>query len=681
MNLQSVGFTGAQVLTASNTTYALSTPTLLNQRNVFRKVFGLRINTGGLANQIRFDAETAHLAIEFDSKQFDIAGTSAVNVTTKSGALAIELPVPMQLHRVRLSGSAAATLEIYRLDGDEVAKDATKTAINTPTSGVLSGDFTDRRFAVKQRLPDASYASLGSDDLKDLVVTGFPTAPRVGIAPFVEGADTPFFFFNPGGIVGVDANGPSGSADVGPQLAEALQQQIDSLEGPYPEHIDVYLVFESDAPCEVIVKSFVVPVLLVRNSFRAVLFEPEDFIDAASFATRLQEHSNPLTAFLRDKLTANTRQAIDRAGKSVADRVLEWIARDLNVALQSEAFYTAQRFQGITLTPETLAAAQGNPTGVARTRVNRSLLEEAFPKEIAPVPEPGDDEKEVLRAEGATSTIDFTVDFPRGAIVMHATLQLEGDLRGDAPPDVTGNNGNGTNPSVDWHDAIPDTLGLGVDTTRNVARLIAPDTAVNASGIALALSATAASAELTAELRADDQNTPAGRVIASGKTTIAQLDQPAWVRFEFKKPTVVEAKPYWLVLRVTDGSVVWLAENEGATTRVGDSAEKGWVDRGGFDAIAPLFQVWARGSNGAAASQGSDEDQLAARMRVTIGGASVAPQPALEGKKRVANITSALQAWLAAQPSSPAIVAVPFRVSALGKGSVTVYPPEIEYSA
>jgi hypothetical protein len=67
-------------------------------------------------------------------------------------------------------------------------------------------------------------------------------------------------------------------------------------------------------------------------------------------------------------------------------------------------------------------------------------------------------------------------------------------------------------------------------------------------------------------------------------------------------------------------------------------------------------------------------------MRVTIGGISASPSPAADGKKRVANITSALQAWLSAQPSSPAIVAVPIRVTALGKGNVTVYPPQIEYT-
>ena len=672
MNLQSIGFTGAQQLTANNATYGFSTPTVINQRNVFRRVFGLRISTGGLADSIRFDKSAAHLSIEFSSLQFDIA--NSVQVGTKGQALTVELPVPLQIRRARVRGGSSSTVEIYRLDGDEVAGDPTKSITNS-TSSSVSGDFTDRRLALKLKRPDG-YDSLSTDDLLDLIVLGFPTAPRVGIAPFDAGADAPFFFFNPGGIVG-QSNGPSGSADIGPQLADALQQHIDSIDGAFPDHIDIFLVFESDAPCNVVVKSFAVPVALARTSFRAVLFEADDFTDAAAFATRLQEHGTPLTAFLRGKLSANTRGLIDRVEKSVPEAVLNALARDLNAGLQSEAFYTAQRFQGITLTPETLAAAQANPTGVARARVNRKLLEEAFPKEIAPIPEPSGDEKEVLKADGATSVLDVTVDFPRAGVVSSATIALEGDLSGDAPGSANGN-GNGTSSGGDWHDAIPDVVGLSVDTARSIARQIQPDAAVDASGIALALSSTASAAELTAEIRDDDHGMPAGRVIASGKTTIEQLDQPSWIHFAFKKAAVVEAKPHWLVLRATNGSAVWLSDVDSATTRVGDSLEKGWSDRGGFDTLAPLFQLWARGG-GTGESPGG-EDALATRMRVTIGGLSVTPAASSDGgKARVASITSALQVWLAAQPSSPAIVAVPIRVTALGKGSVTVYPPEIEY--
>jgi hypothetical protein len=126
VNLQSIGFTGAQQLVANNATYSLSTPAVINQRSVFRRVFGLRINTGGLADSIRFDRAAAHLSIEFSARQFDIAGTSGVQVHTKGQALTIELPVPLQIRRARLRGGSASTVEIYRLDGDEVAGDPTK---------------------------------------------------------------------------------------------------------------------------------------------------------------------------------------------------------------------------------------------------------------------------------------------------------------------------------------------------------------------------------------------------------------------------------------------------------------------------------------------------------------------------------------------------------------------------
>jgi hypothetical protein len=677
VNLPSIGFTGAEVLTATTTPYGLSTATPVNQRAVFRRTFGLRISTGGLADQVRFDSAAAHFSVEFAPRQLDIAGTNAVEVGASGGALQVTVAAPVQVRRARLTGGSTATVELYRLDGDKIVEDSKRSCANT-TGASFGDDFTDLRFALKVRRADATYESLGVSDLKDLVVRGVPTAPRIGIANAAEGADTAFFFVNPGGIQAE----PTGATDYGPQLATALQQHIDALEQPYPEHIDILLVFESDAPCDVIVTSFAIPVALVRTSFRSLLFKAADFPDPASFATRLREHSTPLPAYLRGKLSPGTQNALDRAGRSVAPGVLDSLARDLNLALQSEAFYTAQRFQGVTLTPETLAAALANPTGVARARVNRKLLEEAFGKEIAPIPGPSGDEKEVLRAQGATSTLEVTVDFPRGATVTSASITLEADLRGDAPG-TAGEKGVGPANGADWHEAIPDEIGLGVDTGRSIARLIALDNALDASGIALALSATSAAAELTAEIRADEQNTPAGRVIASGKATLERLDRPDWIHFAFKKAAIVEAKPHWLVLRATNGAAVWLAAAGSATTRVGDSLEKGWNDRGGFDTVAPLFQVWSRAAESASAGQnGGSGDALATRLRVTVGGTSVAPTPTLvrDSKKRVLDITAALQAWLAAQPSSPAIVSVPISVATLGKGSVTVYPPEIEYS-
>jgi hypothetical protein len=219
-------------------------------------------------------------------------------------------------------------------------------------------------------------------------------------------------------------------------------------------------------------------------------------------------------------------------------------------------------------------------------------------------------------------------------------------------------------------------LGIEVNGSRAVARRFTPPAAIDVSGVLLALTTTAQNAELVAEIREDQNGVPAGRIVATGPGNIAQLDRPAWKHFAFRLPAVLPALPHWIVLRATNGTAVWLAESAPAATRVGNATARGWTDSGSFDEIAPLHQLWSP-SNGAA-SDGADDD-ISARLRVIIGGSVLAPTPAILGRTRIVNIASALQTWLSAQPGAAGIVIAPLKVRALGKGMVTVYPPDIEY--
>ena len=665
MNLETLALSGAVAL--STTVHRVGAIAASAGRTTFRRVFGLRIRTGGIADAIRFQPDAAHLDVEFRPLEYDARSQQPLATIQSKGSqrLVVELPTPMQLRRIEFS-SVGTSVEIFRMDGDEVAKEPTKTPANDAT---VSGDFTDRRFALRF-LNGGSPTGITSASLDKLLVKGFPTGPRLGIANAGQ-PDTATFFWTVAGEVG-RPNGPSGSADAGRALAEAIQRHIDTLGPPYPDTIHLLLVAESDAPCELDVNSFSVPFGLVRTSFRALLLRTEDVTDASAFATRLRDGSTPLTQYLRARLTDGTRNSIDRLnGRSVPERVVASLVRDLNAALQAQAFYTAQRFQGIALTPETLAAAQSTPVGVARTRVNRSLLEEAFPSEIASLPEADPDEKEVLRVEGATAELDAGVDLPRTATIRSATLRLEADLRAD----VAGSASEQGVVNTSWDAAIAGALGIEVDGSRAVARRITPPAALDLSGLLLALTSTSQDAELVAEIREDQNGVPAGRIVATGPCNITQLDRPAWMHFAFGSPAVLPAQPHWIVLRATNGSVIWLAEAAAAAARVGDATARGWTDRGSFEDVALLHQLWSP----SAGTTSTDEDDISARLRVIIGGSVIAPTPAVLGRARVVDIASALQSWLAAQAGPAGIISAPIRVRALGKGRVTVYPPEIVY--
>jgi hypothetical protein len=424
--------------------------------------------------------------------------------------------------------------------------------------------------------------------------------------------------------------------------------------------------------------SFTIPFGLVRNSFRAVLLRPEDITNPGAFATRLREGSTPFTTYLRGKLNTSTQNALKRiTGTSVPAPVLSNIVQQINAAMQSEAFYHTSRFDSDDLQPATVAAASG-ASGIGRTRVNRTILEEAFAGEIATIPPPDDGAKEVLRAQGANTALAVQVDVPRLITILAATLRIEGDLRTDSPSNAVTSSETETTSTPSWDTPIPDVTGFSVDATRAVAALVTPAQASEASGIATAVSLTSATAELIAELREDQAGIPTGRVLGSATVALSHLDQPAWVRFEFAAAVVVKAAPCWLVIRATNGSAVWLADVERpGTVRIGDPAPKGWVDRAQFTDRTPLHQLWTKTTSLTSTTSNGKSADISERLRVSIGPAVLTP--ASNGAKiRTVDIKDALQNLISGVATGQ-LVSAPIRVSALGTGNVTVYPPEIEY--
>jgi hypothetical protein len=685
MLVQSITIASAGATPLNTSTQHIRTPVTAGGRTTFRSLFGIRIRTGGVADAIRFNPAGSSMPVTFSPRVFDARnGSGEPQATVSSGGqpIKITLPAPVQIKRLRFTGVGTGVgLELFRMDGDEIASESTKQPGNNQD---VSGDFTDARFAVT--IP--GQGGVQSSSLADVDVRAFPTSARVGIAALPQSGQpiTPSFFHVIPGVVGKDPASPPGTANLGPLLAETLQQHIDSVELPYAENLDLLLVVESDAPCQFQASSFTIDYGLLRNSFRSVLLRSADFTDAGAFATRLREASTPLTAFLRAELSTGTRNAIDRAARSLADNVVNRLVSELNQSLQSQPFYTAQRFAGVTLKPETLTAATASPSGIARTRVNRLLLEEAFPAEIAPIPAPGGEEKEVLRAQGATASLNLEVDLPRAIHVRTAKLALEGDLRPDTPAGAAASNGSGNtpDPADAWAAPIADATGFSIDSTRCVACKLSPASAIDISGVSAALTITTPSAEIVAEIREDQSGAPGGRIVATATVKVQQLDRPSWVLFSLAPRNAILSLDvgYWLVLRVTSGTALWLAQQTAGTVRVGDPASKLWVDRGSFSNFAPLHRIWSASktpvTSDTPSNGGGSNADTAGRLRVNIGSAVLTPV-AGEGKVKVVNITSALHAFLTSQTSSGALVAAPVLVSALGKGNVTIYPPEVEY--
>jgi tetratricopeptide (TPR) repeat protein len=111
-------------------------------------------------------------------------------------------------------------------------------------------------------------------------------------------------------------------------------------------------------------------------------FEDKSFSDFPAFVSKLKAGADPLSKYLLNNLSKETQQKISSANANDAS-LKGAVAKDLNRLLQAGPLYETNRFQGVQLTDRTRAFLKKDRTIFTRIRLNRILLEEAYPKEIA----------------------------------------------------------------------------------------------------------------------------------------------------------------------------------------------------------------------------------------------------------------------------------------------------------
>jgi len=121
------------------------------------------------------------------------------------------------------------------------------------------------------------------------------------------------------------------------------------------------------------------------ESFASVMFSEDEFKDPNSLAVKLRNAKEPLSQYLRGQFSPGTRQLLDEydGADTQCETLKAALVEELNQLLPEGGLYDEQRFAQITLTEETRKLAEQNPEGGALIHLNRSLLEEAYPLEIA----------------------------------------------------------------------------------------------------------------------------------------------------------------------------------------------------------------------------------------------------------------------------------------------------------
>jgi tetratricopeptide (TPR) repeat protein len=121
-------------------------------------------------------------------------------------------------------------------------------------------------------------------------------------------------------------------------------------------------------------------------------FSESDFVDLAALVSRLRPNPDQdgVSRFVYEALSKETREAL--AGPRNEAALKRALAADLNLLLERElkpaatpasALWDATRFQGVAISEYLQDFIRQNPRSDTRIRLNRLLLEAAYPREIA----------------------------------------------------------------------------------------------------------------------------------------------------------------------------------------------------------------------------------------------------------------------------------------------------------
>lgn len=113
-----------------------------------------------------------------------------------------------------------------------------------------------------------------------------------------------------------------------------------------------------------------------------------DFTDFPAFVKKLAEKSDAVSAFLSAQFDAAGRAALAAYSPGAADvkQTTSVLMKNLRGIVLGSSFYNEARFQKIKLRPSTEALLRKNPSGLELARLNRLLLEDAYPPELSRSP-------------------------------------------------------------------------------------------------------------------------------------------------------------------------------------------------------------------------------------------------------------------------------------------------------
>lgn len=113
---------------------------------------------------------------------------------------------------------------------------------------------------------------------------------------------------------------------------------------------------------------------------RPARFATNDILDPSALAARLNAAADPVAAFVKDRLSDTTRQLLNEPTNHA---FMTNLVIDLNAIVAGPSLYTLSRFSNVVLSLETMNLDPAGSGSDNPARLNRLLLEDAFPGLLA----------------------------------------------------------------------------------------------------------------------------------------------------------------------------------------------------------------------------------------------------------------------------------------------------------
>ncbi|MFA6561614.1 MAG: hypothetical protein WCV00_06865 [Verrucomicrobiia bacterium] len=124
---------------------------------------------------------------------------------------------------------------------------------------------------------------------------------------------------------------------------------------------------------------------------RYASFKVEDIQNVEGMAARFQKGADPLSKFLMERFSTTTRRQVHNFGSNVkrhstlspSEALQKALVKEFNELVLGDCLYTPELFAQVRLSDATQAALKQNLRGPELVKLNRTLLEEAYPAELA----------------------------------------------------------------------------------------------------------------------------------------------------------------------------------------------------------------------------------------------------------------------------------------------------------